>query len=78
MVKIAGVGAARVAAWNAGHDELLAGLRRRAPPAKVIVLNNRRGAGEGQLFERWGNQVAALGSRVLVPGKPRSIAWCIC
>ena len=54
-VKIAGVGAARVAAWNAGHDTMLAELRRRAPPSKVIVLNNRHGDGEGQLFERWGN-----------------------
>jgi len=54
-VKIGGVGAARVAAWNAGHDKMLADLRRRAPPTKVIVLNNRHGDGEGQLFERWGN-----------------------
>ena len=57
MVRINGVGAHRAAAWNAGHDELLAELRRRAPQTKVIVLNNRHGDGEGQLFERWGNQV---------------------
>ena len=57
MVRIQGVSAARVAAWNAGHDDMLADLRRLAPPTKVIVLNNRHGEGEGQLFERWGNQL---------------------
>jgi hypothetical protein len=50
-----GVSAARLAAWNAAHDTMLATLRRSSPPSKLIVLNNRHGDGEGQLFERWGN-----------------------
>ena len=56
QVRMQGVGAARLAAWNAGHDAMLADLRQLAAPDKVIVLNNRHGHGEGQLFERWGNQ----------------------
>eukprot|EP00750_Incisomonas_marina_P021845 INCI4767.1.p1 GENE.INCI4767.1~~INCI4767.1.p1 ORF type:complete len:403 (-),score=68.27 INCI4767.1:535-1743(-) len=58
QVSIEGLSARRLAAWNSGHDQLLADLRSRAPSNdSVIILNNRHGTGEGQLFERWGAQI---------------------
>lgn len=57
QVRMKGINTDRVAAWNLGHDALLADLRKTVPPSKLIILNNRHGSGEGQLFERWGNKL---------------------
>ena len=53
---IEGVSPARVAAWNAGHAELLTMLGAAAVASKKkLIFNNEHAIGvAGQLFERWG------------------------